>query len=333
MGEYSALESYAIKNYNRLWVLRLAQNSALRLYVWHWAQIAANKKFASTFPRVSTDQFYIVMGKKKNKQVRISYPYMRCLLICVRFYVHGVGTARGSLRMKRVCIATLVDRPDPDLSPVLMQHQKAKHFKCSMCPRRLNTAGGLAVHIQQVHKLEPEKYALFQSHIRLINTHIYSLPRIENALPGRDGYEVEIFGMVGIPAPDVADYKRRKEIELGLSAGSISQPPQKKAKTENKVFSEDELKAQLEIHKALMGVSTAPENPPPGESSAVYNAAPQAYAAAPVPAPVPPLGAHPPVPMPSPFPPGATPPIPLGVSPSPGLIPPFPPPMPGMPPG
>ena len=41
---------------------------------------------------------------------------------------------------------------------VLMQHQKAKHFKCNMCPRRLNTAGGLAVHIQQVHKLEPEKF-------------------------------------------------------------------------------------------------------------------------------------------------------------------------------
>lgn len=38
-----------------------------------------------------------------------------------------------------------------------MQHQKAKHFKCNLCPRRLNTAGGLAVHIQQVHKLEPEK--------------------------------------------------------------------------------------------------------------------------------------------------------------------------------
>ena len=41
---------------------------------------------------------------------------------------------------------------------VVMQHQKAKHFKHGMCPRRLDTAGGLAVHIQQVHKLEPEKY-------------------------------------------------------------------------------------------------------------------------------------------------------------------------------
>ena len=47
--------------------------------------------------------------------------------------------------------------PDIRLFAVLMQHQKAKHFKCHMCPRRLNTAGGLAVHIQQVHKLEPEK--------------------------------------------------------------------------------------------------------------------------------------------------------------------------------
>ncbi len=57
-----------------------------------------------------------------------------------------------------------------------MQHQKAKHFKCGMCPRRLNTAGGLAVHIQQVHKLEAEKYAprsLF-SNRRLIAPHLAS---------------------------------------------------------------------------------------------------------------------------------------------------------------
>ena len=54
-----------------------------------------------------------------------------------------------------------------------MQHQKAKHFKCNMCPRRLNTAGGLAVHIQQVHKLEPDKYELLHylpSHFESANT-------------------------------------------------------------------------------------------------------------------------------------------------------------------
>ena len=43
---------------------------------------------------------------------------------------------------------------------VLIEHQKAKHFKCSFCPRRLNTAGGLAVHLGQVHKAQPDKYVL-----------------------------------------------------------------------------------------------------------------------------------------------------------------------------
>ncbi|KAG6371876.1 C2H2 finger domain-containing protein [Boletus reticuloceps] len=199
-----------------------------------------------------------------------------------------------------------------------MQHQKAKHFKCNMCPRRLNTAGGLAVHIQQVHKLEPE-----------------NLPRIENALPGRDGYEVEIFGMEGIPAPDVADYKRRKEIELGLAAGSISQPQPKRPKVENKPLSEEELRAQLAAHRALMGASSgdATSTPPPAsEGGAVYGAPPQAYSAPPMPVmPGPPTGMSPPgmVPgaQPAPFLPlGGTPPV--GAFP--GAAPPFPPPFPGM---
>jgi hypothetical protein len=147
-----------------------------------------------------------------------------------------------------------------------------------------------------------------------------SLPRIENALPGRDGYEVEIFGMEGIPAPDVADYKRRKEIELGLAAGTISQPQAKRPKIENRLMSEDELKAQLEAHKALMGLNN-PEPPksstsdtPGGASSGavVYGAPAQTYAAPPVP--VPSSGISPPS-----FPPGVSP--PLGMPP----FPPFPP--------
>ncbi|KAI6139518.1 hypothetical protein BKA82DRAFT_30048 [Pisolithus tinctorius] len=185
-------------------------------------------------------------------------------------------------------------------------HQKAEHFKCGMCPRRLNTTGGLAVHIQQVHKLEPE-----------------NLLRIENALPGRDGYEVEIFGMEGIPAPDVADYKRRKEIELGLAAGSISQPQPKRPKIDNRPLSEDELRAQLEAHKALMGASSdAPAAAPVPEATAtVYNAAPTAYAVPPAPTPgITPLGASPPPGLPGISPPPSMP----------GVLPPGP--LPGVPP-
>ncbi|KAJ3505613.1 hypothetical protein NLJ89_g7323 [Agrocybe chaxingu] len=188
---------------------------------------------------------------------------------------------------------------------VLMQHQKAKHFKCGMCPRRLNTAGGLAVHIQQVHKLEPD-----------------NLPRIENALPGRDGYEVEIFGMQGIPAPDVADYKRRKEIELGLAAGTISQPQPKRAKIENRPISEDDLRRQLEEHKALMGLNQPENSAAPESSSGAVYGAPQTYAAPPAPA------APPVMPPPVMLPPGVPPPGAF-----PGGPPPFPPFMPGFPPG
>ncbi|KAF2817323.1 uncharacterized protein BDZ99DRAFT_505079 [Mytilinidion resinicola] len=79
-----------------------------------------------------------------------------------------------------------LDRPwcyycerDFDDLKILISHQKAKHFKCERCGRRLNTAGGLAVHLNQVHK--------------------ETLTSVENALPTRQGLEVEIFGMEGIP--------------------------------------------------------------------------------------------------------------------------------------
>eukprot|EP01126_Amoeba_proteus_P053895 TRINITY_DN6592_c0_g2_i6.p1 TRINITY_DN6592_c0_g2~~TRINITY_DN6592_c0_g2_i6.p1 ORF type:complete len:107 (-),score=11.58 TRINITY_DN6592_c0_g2_i6:381-701(-) len=35
---------------------------------------------------------------------------------------------------------------------ILEQHQKAKHFKCNVCHKRLSTASGMVVHVFQVHK-------------------------------------------------------------------------------------------------------------------------------------------------------------------------------------
>lgn len=160
-----------------------------------------------------------------------------------------------------------------------------------------------------------------------------SLPRIENALPGRDGYEVEIFGMEGIPAPDIADYKRRKEIELGLNPGTISQPQNKRPKLDNRALTEEELRAQLEAHKALMGASEGAAAPatPEVASGAVFGAPAQTYAlpTAPAPGMVPPpsaspMGMHP-----------GAPPFPHGALPPPGFpgAPPFPPPGMSFPPG
>ncbi|KAK7208327.1 hypothetical protein BZA70DRAFT_287638 [Myxozyma melibiosi] len=53
----------------------------------------------------------------------------------------------------------LLERPwcyycerDFDDLKVLISHQRALHFKCEHCNKRLNTAGGLVIHVQQMHK-------------------------------------------------------------------------------------------------------------------------------------------------------------------------------------
>jgi len=81
----------------------------------------------------------------------------------------------------------------------------------------------------------------------------------------------------------VADYKRRKEIELGLAAGSISQPQAKRPKVEKKPLSEEELKQQLEAHKRLMGGSTEThENNQAGAGSSAVVSAPMQHYASPL---------------------------------------------------
>ncbi|CAM6093884.1 unnamed protein product [Calypogeia fissa] len=62
---------------------------------------------------------------------------------------------------------------------ILIQHQKAKHFKCHVCHKKLSTAGGMVVHVLQVHK--------------------ESISKVPNAKPERESTELEIFGMEGIP--------------------------------------------------------------------------------------------------------------------------------------
>ncbi|GAB7363165.1 hypothetical protein MBLNU230_g3449t1 [Neophaeotheca triangularis] len=90
----------------------------------------------------------------------------------------------------------LLERPfcyycerDFDSLRILMDHMKAKHLKCSRCNRRLNTAGGLRVHMDQVHKEKPDL--------------------IENALQSRADPTVEIFGMEGIPEDVLQEHNRR----------------------------------------------------------------------------------------------------------------------------
>ncbi|KAJ5818450.1 hypothetical protein N7474_004041 [Penicillium riverlandense] len=128
---------------------------------------------------------------------------------------------------------------DFDDLKILISHQKAKHFKCERCGRRLNTAGGLSVHMSQVHKEQ--------------------LTEVENALPNRAGLEVEIFGMEGMPDDVLMAHQQRvaaqfhqAEVErqaatgnppAGVSAGG---QPAKRPKLENP----SDLKKRLAEHRA-----------------------------------------------------------------------------------
>eukprot|EP01041_Mallomonas_annulata_P010665 gene10665-22258_t len=75
---------------------------------------------------------------------------------------------------------------------VLIQHQKAKHFKCHLCSKKLSTAGGLVVHVIQVHK--------------------ETIKSIPNAMPERESVDFEIYGMEGIPEEFLSDSAKKQKV-------------------------------------------------------------------------------------------------------------------------
>jgi hypothetical protein len=176
---------------------------------------------------------------------------------------------------------------DFDDLKILIHHQKAKHFKCERCARRLNTAGGignplktnvvgavlscavltvaclgfmigLRVHMEQVHK--------------------ETLEQVENALPGRESIDLEIFGTEGIPESEVAAHNQRimaeyaqKEADRRAASGQSNGP--KKPKIDiSKEIDPEEIKKKLEAHKKAMAsggatpVTPVGGNPSPGRS-------------------------------------------------------------------
>ncbi|XP_017776432.1 PREDICTED: BUB3-interacting and GLEBS motif-containing protein ZNF207 isoform X2 [Nicrophorus vespilloides] len=73
---------------------------------------------------------------------------------------------------------------------ILIQHQKAKHFKCHICHKKLYTGPGLSIHCMQVHK--------------------EAIDKVPNSLPNRSNIEIEIYGMEGIPQADLKEHERQK---------------------------------------------------------------------------------------------------------------------------
>ena len=77
-----------------------------------------------------------------------------------------------------------------DDEKILIQHQKAKHFKCHICHKKLYTGPGLSIHCMQVHK--------------------QTIDKVPNALPNRSNIEIEIYGMEGIPDQDLKNHESQR---------------------------------------------------------------------------------------------------------------------------
>ncbi|VDK50680.1 unnamed protein product [Anisakis simplex] len=88
---------------------------------------------------------------------------------------------------------------------ILIQHQKAKHFKCHICHKKLFTGPGLAIHCMQVHK--------------------ETIDKIPAALPGKDSVEIEVYGMEGIPDDGTSDETLAK-VSKPMTTASIPSPLQ-----------------------------------------------------------------------------------------------------------
>ncbi|KAF2196584.1 hypothetical protein GQ43DRAFT_476198 [Delitschia confertaspora ATCC 74209] len=142
-----------------------------------------------------------------------------------------------------------LDRPwcyycerDFDDLKILISHQKAKHFRCDRCNRRLNTAGGLNVHMSQVHK--------------------EVLQAVENAIPGRQAVDVEIFGMEGVPEDALHQHTMKvtqehfaEEQERAVRTGNPIRDPQQHAQGQGqskrpKLESAEEMRKRLAEHRA-----------------------------------------------------------------------------------
>jgi len=76
-----------------------------------------------------------------------------------------------------------------DNERVLIQHQRAKHFKCPQCRKTMSTAHGMMVHVFQVHK--------------------DTIDSVPGAKEGRSSFDMEIYGMDGVPA-EIIEKKRIK---------------------------------------------------------------------------------------------------------------------------
>lgn len=115
--------------------------------------------------------------------------------------------------------------------------------------------------------------------------HKETLEQVENALPGREGVDLEIFGTEGIPEQEVAVHNQRilaefarQEADKRAASGQSNGPKKPKIDLE-KELDPEEIRRKLEAHKRAMAAgagappaaSPAAPGPMQSESPAAMN--------------------------------------------------------------
>jgi hypothetical protein len=87
-----------------------------------------------------------------------------------------------------------------DNEAVLIQHQKARHFKCHVCHKKMATVNSLNIHLVNVHK--------------------ETLKRVPNAKEGRDSLDFgDIYGMEYVPQEYLVPGVKRQRVHGGDDDG------------------------------------------------------------------------------------------------------------------
>ncbi|XP_050302123.1 BUB3-interacting and GLEBS motif-containing protein ZNF207 [Anthonomus grandis grandis] len=131
-----------------------------------------------------------------------------------------------------------------DDEKILIQHQKAKHFKCHICHKKLYTGPGLSIHCMQVHK--------------------ETIDKVPNSLPNRSNVDIEIYGMEGIPPADLKEHERQKQNSRGADSSDEDEPANKKMKPEGLLGNAPPGMAAAMPHGMMQGMMHPPPGMPPG---------------------------------------------------------------------
>lgn len=129
-------------------------------------------------------------GKRVPDSFLLSTSNLQMLAMELTVTVHHVQRKEGYWLIWNLDLLFRYCNREFDDEKILIQHQKAKHFKCHICHKKLYTGPGLSIHCMQVHK--------------------ETIDKVPNSQPNRGNIEIEIYGMEGIPQEDLQEHERNK---------------------------------------------------------------------------------------------------------------------------